>query len=806
MLASLLGIFLYGTAQPAEDTLWKNVYRESYPRLNDLVNTRLSVFFDYDSAYMFGEEWITLKPHFYPIDSLNVDAKQMDIHEVAAVKGSSVVVLKYNYDGWMLKIKLDREYTAAEKYIIYIRYTSKPNKARVPPDAKGLYFINPKGDQKDKPTQIWTDGETEKTSMWCPTIDKPDQKSTSELILTVPARYVTLSNGRLVSQKSNADHTRTDDWKMELPISPYVFFMAVGDFAITKDWYKGKEVNYYTEKEYTPTARRIFGETPAMMAFFEQISGIPFPWVKYSQIVLRDFTSTAMENTTATAHAERAQQDARELSEGNTWENNIAHELFHQWFGDYVTCESWSNLTLNESMARYGEYLWQEHRHGADAAGEENFTQMRNYLDNPGDAAKPLVRFYYADPEDMFDGVSYGKGSLVLHMLRNYIGDSAFFKGLKVYLARYKFQSAEVHQFRMVMQEVSGKDLNWFFNQWYFGSGHPKVTIAYRYDDSAKKVTVSIAQTQGADHLFSIPLDIDVYEGAAKKSRSIWLTNEMDSFSFSYRSRPDLVNVDSRKIILWDKTDNKTLANFIYQYRVAGNYLDRREAISACARQQQDPRALDLLKMSLLDRYEGLREFTMSGLDMENESTRLAVEPIIFSLAREDKKASVRALAFHLLGYYQKKEAKDLLVGALDDSSYFVAGAALGALATQDSVLAFSEAKRLAALNAKWALANVAVVTLIKFGSEDDFDFICEKFASLSFRIRSMRNFAEYLGKIRSPAKFMKGIDIIAGFRQTVSPAFISAINKEILGGLLTKKLAAGLEKEAAYIKNKLPE
>jgi aminopeptidase N len=232
--------------------------------------------------------------------------------------------------------------------------------------------------------ELWTDGETERTSGWCPVIDKPNQKTTEEISMTVPDRWVTLSNGLLIAQKKNANGTRTDHWKMDLPHAPYLFFMGAGDFSIVKDSFKGKEVNYYVEPEYASVARRIFGLTPSMIGFFERITGVPFPWPKYDQIALREFTSTAMENTTATAHADGAQQDARELVEGNRWESNIAHELFHQWCGDYVTCESWSNLTLNESFANYSQYLWKEHAYGGG--------KSRALRGNGGLSAKPGQR------------------------------------------------------------------------------------------------------------------------------------------------------------------------------------------------------------------------------------------------------------------------------------------------------------------------------------------------------------------------------------------------------------------------------
>src|SRR5215831_12040586 len=276
IVAALALTQLLHAQQPREndqDTSWKKVYRESAPKINDLVHTKLDARFDYDKSYMNGKVWITLKPHFYPTDTLSLDAKGMDIHKVAIVKGNTVSPLKYNYDGWILDIKLDRTYKGGENYTVLIEYTAKPDEVKVQGsaainDAKGLYFINPKGEEKDKPTQIWTQGETEATSVWCPTIDKPNQKTTDEIYMTVPAKYVTLSNGKLVSQKTNSDGTRTDYWKMDLPHAPYLFFMGVGDYAIIKDKYKDKEVNYYVEKEYAPVARKIFGKTPAMITLF----------------------------------------------------------------------------------------------------------------------------------------------------------------------------------------------------------------------------------------------------------------------------------------------------------------------------------------------------------------------------------------------------------------------------------------------------------------------------------------------------------------------------------------------------------
>ncbi|HET7117960.1 MAG TPA: M1 family metallopeptidase, partial [Hanamia sp.] len=534
------------------DTAWKHIYRGSYPRINDLVNTRLAVSFDYDKQWMYGQEWVTLEPHFYPTDSLKLDAKGMQINEIAIIKGNSKIPLKYSYDSMHLRITLDKTYKKDEKYTLYLNYISKPNELKLSGSAaitgaKGLYFINPLGKTKEH-TEIWTQGETESNSAWFPTIDKPDQKTLEEISMTVPAKYVTLSNGLLIHQKKNADGTRTDDWKMKYPNSPYLFFMGVGDYAIVKDKYKNIAVDYYVEKEYAPVARKIFGETPSMIGFFSKILNFPYVWTKYDQMVGRDYVSGAMENTTATLHQEDAYQNARQLVDGNAWEDDISHELFHHWFGDLVTCESWSNITLNESFANYGEYLWREYRHGKEDADAKNYDDMRDYLLS-GSNNKDLVRFYYKDREDVFDAVSYNKGGRILNMLRNYVGDSAFFKSLNEYLNLYKFKPAEVPQLRLAFEDVTGQDLNWFWNQWYYGSGQPTLDINYDYTNGVERVIVD--QTQNTGKIFKIPTAIDVYSsGTNKKRYKVWLDNKADTFYFASAQKPSLVNVDADKVLL----------------------------------------------------------------------------------------------------------------------------------------------------------------------------------------------------------------------------------------------------------------
>jgi aminopeptidase N len=789
-------------AQRPKDTTWKKLYRVTNPKINDLVHTKLDVKFDYAKAWMYGKEWLTLKPHFYPTDSLTLDAKGMDIKEISIMKGTAKTALKYNYDGWQIRINLDKIYKAGENYTIYIDYTSKPNEVKVKGsaainDAKGLYFINPTGEEKDKPTQIWTQGETEANSVWMPTIDKPNQKTTDEIYMTVPEKYVTLSNGLLISQKKNADGTRTDYWKMDLPHSPYLFFMGVGEFSIIKDSYKGKEVSYYVEKSQAPYAKGVFGLTPEMMKFYSEKLGVEYPWQKYNQIVGRDYVSGAMENTTATLHQESAYQNARQLTDGNSWETVICHELFHQWFGDLVTAESWSNITVNESMADYSQTLWMEYKHGKDAGDEENFQGLSQYLSDPNAATKNLVRFYYSDKEDVFDLVSYQKGGRVLHMLRNYVGDDAFFKSLNLYLNTNKFKNGESDQMRLAFEEVTGQDLNWFWNQWYFGNGHPKLKIDYLYDDAAGKATVIIAQTQTSGKIFKLPVAIDIYNGAQKVRHNVWAQNAADTFTFSYSKRPDLINVDGDKILLCEKTDNKTAANFIHQLKYAPLFMDRREALSYLAKNNAKE-----LSLGLQDKYAPLKEYTINKLAAGKLAKDVDVIKAMEEVAAKEKNKKTKAAAIGFLAATGDSKYLSVFKANVNDSSYSVSGAALGGLATLEPANAYTLAKKYRT-DAKGDL-NAAINDIIMSnGTESDFDLVANSFdkAPLSQeKVGASATFAAYLEKVQSIANVKKGIDMIINFRNMIPEQYRGFTDPTIKGGLDKLGKAKGAE-IADYIK-----
>ncbi|MFM7710338.1 MAG: M1 family aminopeptidase [Ferruginibacter sp.] len=779
----VITLIMFSTAVSAQflseskDTTWKTNYRASETRIHDVVHTKLDVRFDFDKAWLYGQEWLTLKPTWYPTDSLLLDAKGMEIREVALMQGSKKTALKYTYDGMQLRINLGKQYTAKESYTMYFNYISKPNDLKVEgsaaiTDAKGLYFINPDGKTKNKPTQIWTQGETESNSAWMITIDKPNQKSTQELTMTVPAKYVTLSNGLLTSQKNNRDGTRSDTWKMDQPHAPYLFFMGVGEYSIITETYKNKEVSYYVEKEYAPYAKGIFGATPDMMGYFSKILGVEFPWSKYAQFVGRDYVSGAMENTTATIHGEGAYQNARQLKDGNGWEETIAHELFHQWFGDLVTTESWSNLTVNESFANYSEYLWNEYRYGKDAADEHHFNDMNGYLMSNSDK-KDLVRFHYQSREDMFDAVSYNKGGRILHMLRNLVGDSAFFKALNLYLTSRAYKTGEAHHLRLAFEDVTGKDLNWFWNQWYFGNGHPKLDVSYDFETQGQ-AKVTIKQTQKGGKLFTLPIAVDVYENGKKTRHAITITRQQETFSLPTSGTPDWINVDADKILLAEWKDNKSEDQYKAQWKYATTFKDRFDAIDYFAAKK-----LPELANGLQDNYHGIRIKTINALSkssMKNDPTVLST---IEKLARTEKNKRLKAAAIGFLASLKSDSYKSLFEAALNDSSYSVAGQALKGLAMLDADQGYSAARK-QALDAKGTLGSEVISILLKRSEEADFGLIAGVYSSMPLndeKFESTDKFLKFLTKINDKNNIRTGIDHVITLRNQIPEMYRSFVD-----------------------------
>jgi len=684
---------------PQSDTL--PVYNASHTFEHDLIHTKIELSFDWAQKRANGKATLTLRPWFYTTDKVTLDAKNFDIKSV--VFDGKTEPLKYTYDNKQLTVQLGKTFTRNDEFKIAITYVAKPDEREsfggsdaITSD-KGLYFINADGSDPEKPRQIWTQGETESNSFWMPTVDKPNERCTQEMYLTVEDKYKTLSNGLLVSSKKNSDGTRTDYWKMDKPHAPYLFMMAIGEYTVVKDKWRGIDVDYYVEQKFEQDARDIFPHTPELLEFFSTKLGYPYPWPKFSQVVVRDYVSGAMENTTAVIFGEYVQKNKRELID-NHWTNEgvVAHEMFHQWFGDLVTTESWSNLTLNEGFANYSEYLWFEHKHGRDEAEAHEQEEREGYVFSAADGGHPLIHFGYADREDMFDAHSYNKGGATLHMLRTEVGDDAFFAALQRYLKKNEYTDVEAHELRLAFEDVTGRDLNWFWNQWFYAAGHPNLEITYGWDDATRKTSVTIAQTQEAankvPYIFELPLAVDLYDASGQSRRErIRVTKRVQTFLFDAPAKPAMVNVDAEKTLLCVKSDDHTPEEFAFLYRNGKNYRDRFEALEALKNNKSEL-AKQVFAEALNDKYRGLRQTAIQQADLDNKNT-LAT---LVKLADTDPDPQVRATALTSLGKTGDKQYAAVAQKYLGtDQPYSVVGAALAALAKLDPQAAISVSRSL---------------------------------------------------------------------------------------------------------------
>ncbi len=624
-------------------------YKGSNLIVNNLINTELHIRFNIKEKKAYGLAVITLKPHFYPTDSLTLDAQQFDIKSVRLKTKDNFLPLPYSYKNEKIKIKLNKSYTRNDTFKIEINYIANPEKVKsggswAIHDNKGLYFINADSENP----QIWTQGETQSNSCWFPTIDSPNQKMTQDFYISVNKDFITLSNGNLISSIPNADGTRTDYWKQEKPHAPYLAMIAAGRFSVIKNHWRDIPLNIYVEKGKETKAEKIFGKTDKMIEFYSRILDYDFPWDKYSQIVVKNFVSGAMENTGAVVFGEYVLNFKNE-HQRMTNEVVVAHELSHHWFGDLITCESWANLPLNESFATYFEYLWIEHEYGRFEADDHLSDDFDDYNFEHFFKDVNLIRFYNKHRDDMFDAHSYQKGGMILHMLRYTVGDDAFFKALHLYLKNNEYKSVEIHNLRLAFEEVTGEDLNWFFNEWFLSKGIPELNITYSYDNENKLAQIKIEQTQNLKKapLYKIPTSVDLYFQDTLINKKIILTKQSQIFQFPVKQKPLFMNFDPDNSILCKKEENYTLEEYIEILDKAPLYKDKTEAFNFLGNHGSHKQNEICLKLASHPfykfRYKAIARFN-PDIEQNNELIDKYIE-ILKSASRNDANRNVRSLA-----------------------------------------------------------------------------------------------------------------------------------------------------------------
>ena len=747
---------------------WAQWYRASRPLDFRLVHTKLDLKPLFETAQLEGKAWIRMQVGFYPVQSVDLDAQGFTIRRLAMrtldADSNRWIELAYRYNRKVVSAKLPKTLAGGTALEIHMDYLASPDSLNAGAGSaaiqgeKGLYFIRPDSVYPDKPLQVWTQGETDHNSCWFPTIDAPNQKMTQEISIRVDTAMVTLSNGIMVGSTRHEDGTRTDTWSHHLPHAPYLAMIAAGKFSVTKDTWRNIPVHYYVEPQYAPLAARIFHRTPDMLDYYSKVLGVDYPWSSYHQIAVRDFVSGAMENTGAVVFGQWAQRSARELVDGSA-EGTVAHEMFHHWFGDLVTCESWSNLSLNESFATYGTPLWYEHAYGreeADAALEGN---LRDYLAESRRKQVDLIRYYYEDNEDMFDRHSYAKGARVLHMLRNEIGDKAFFESLRLYLTKHRFKAAEIHDFRIVCEEVTGRDLQVFFNQWFLSKGHPVLTMKYRYDQDAKQCVFNISQKHSAipGKLFSLPIQLEFYFYDSSTSRRIVLDKQEQEFRFDL-PQPVWTGHDLGRILLCEYDDQRTFEEFVLQFKGGLFYYDRKRALEQLLRNPlffgawNDPSKVteameyqNIVTRALRDPSPVIRSLAAESIPVHVLKQDFLLYKLLGKTVESDTRSSVRQKALIKL-LEVSDSGKALEAGWLEqvlskDSSLLVAAAGLKGLVKDQAAKALATAR---SLESEPTMVGALLDFYAQHGESQDLSFIEKSLLQLR-DARSQRQYAIWL-------------------------------------------------------------
>ena len=612
-------------------------------------------------------------------DELQLDAIGFDVRELV-VDGDPVA---WSYDGRTLRVPMD---PGREKARVAVTYRATPR--------RGLYFLEPDEHYPARPRQVWSQCQEEDARHWFPCHDSPHLKMTTELVARVPNGWYALSNGALVSSDKPKTGDFTYHWKMGEPHASYLVTLAAGEFAEITDKVKVGErevpLSYLVPRGREDDGRRAFGRTPEMIKHFSDVTGVPYPWNKYAQIVVADFIFGGMENTTATTMYEHVLLDERAAIDV-TSDDLVAHELAHQWFGDYVTCRAWYEGWLNEGFATYFEHVWREKRLGRDEYAFGLKVDLDAYAGEAhGRYRRPIVCQDYDAPLDLFDRHLYEKGGLVLHALRTELGDALFWRGIRTYLARHARGVVETRDLQRAMEEVSGRSLGRFFEQWVHKPGHPEMEVELSWDKGV--LTVATRQTQatsdGVPACFELPLDLDFGDGDGHVvRRQVRVTEKQQSFALPAPGRPAFVVVDPEMRIVGEVRLKVPADMLREQLAKAPTARGRWLAAQALAR-VDDPPAIEALARTLGDE----REFWGTRAECAAALGRMRARECFEALrnARQTAHPKVRRAVIEALGSFRTTEAMEAIKPyALRDDSYLVEGEAARALGRTRQPAAF---------------------------------------------------------------------------------------------------------------------
>ncbi len=676
--AALLALAAPIAAQSNAERVVNDAYTRSHDY--DLVHQRIEVRnFDWDSTSLDGRVTTTLVALRAGLDSVILDAgKRLVVSRVVDARGTS---LRSAAHGDTLVVYPARPLAFRDTLRFSIDYHARIDNGR------GLTFIEPEG-REHRPQQIWSQGEDHNNHFWFPTYDFPNDKMTWELAATVPRQYSVVSNGRLVTDRRNPDGTHTVTWRQDPRSATYLVSLIVAPLVKLADTWRGLPVEYYVYRADSNRARHLFGVTPDMIEVYSQLTGVRYPWAKYAQTTVADFFG-GMENVSATTLIDWLPDERAYLDRPWYQWILIPHELAHQWFGDYVTLENWANMWLNEGFAEFlpGQY-WRV-KLGAHPEDDYYLDEYHQYLQIDQRRRMPLAA--------LGSNNVYPKGALVLRMLLRYLGSERFWASLHLYLDRHALGNATSDDLRQAVLDATGENLDWFWSQWVYDAGHPRFVVTAAYDTTARKLTLTVKQTQTdsakADStglafetpkVFRMPVTVRVGTTGGDVVRRAELAAREQTIEVpGLASAPTMVVFDDGNTILKELTFDQPTPWLATQLQRDPDLWNRQWAIDQLGQRPADAAAV----AALAEAATGADYFrTRAGAVEALGAVPAANTAAPLAAALRDTSAQVRRAGVAALGQLGGARAAELARATFQtDPSYEVRAAALTALVRADS-------------------------------------------------------------------------------------------------------------------------
>ena len=618
----------------------------------DIKHVTIEVTPDFDKRTISGETKVEFSPIAKRLEKLTLDAVDMEIISVTA----SVEIESHSATDKNVTIIFSEPIEAEKKAWVKVKYEVEPK--------KGLYFRTPEMGYKIEDEHLFTQGQPHTSRRWFVSFDYPNEKFTSEVICHAPADMEVLSNGHKVSEDVDEETgLKVVRWLQDKPHSNYLIALAVGKFKSISDKYEDIELAFYTPSSQIGYAKNSFKDTADMMGFFEREIGVDYPWDKYYQVVVDDFVSGGMENTTLTILIDWT-LFTDETENIRSSQLLVSHELVHMWFGDFVTCKDWSHVWLNEGFATYYALLYDKYKDGEDTFLYNLYKNAKRICSDNVSFERALIHREYDSPWEQFNHRrTYLKGAWIVHMLRSQLGEELYRKCIKTYLLRHAYGTVVTENLNSVIEELSGRSFDKFFDQWVFHAGHSKLKISYEWLGKEKLAKVSIKQTQENNDkvlLFDFDTNIGFVVGDEYILRDIKIDEKKHDFYFALESEPNIVRFDPEYKILADVEFEKPTKMLYAQLEYPNDVVGKLMAIESLKKKKKkDKKTVAKLKNTLqTDAFYGVRSEACGALyDIHTDE---AFDAIVDSLDQSD--ARVRQhVADAIAGFYRSQSLEKLL-------------------------------------------------------------------------------------------------------------------------------------------------